>query len=255
MKNKKFIYIFIVFICLIVFLFSLYKIFMLYFNYRKDITNLIETSNSKEISNNDNTIVLDDNFLDTKLLEIDFNELKKLNNNTTGWIQVEGTDVNYPFVQGSDNSYYLNHSFYNKYNPAGWVFLDYRNNPNFEDKNTIIYAHSQNNKTMFGSLKNTLSDEWLNDKDKHIIRTSTETQNSIWQIFSIYIIPTTNDYLTINFDNNFSNFTEKLKNRSIYNFNISLTENDKILTLSTCYNKQDKLVLHAKLVKTQFKTP
>ena len=106
---------------------------------------------------------------------------------------------------------------------------------------------------MFGSLKNTLMSNWLNDKNKHLIYTSTENQNSIWQIFSIYIIPTTDDYLTINFENNFSDFTKKITNRSIYNFNVSLSDNDKILTLSTCYNKDKKLVLHAKLVKFQLR--
>ena len=252
MKNKKFIYIFITLISLLVFLFAIYKIFMLHFNYKKEISELENLSNATEISNNENTFILDVNFKDINFLEIDFSELKNINNDTIGWIKVEGTDVNYPFVHTTDNSYYLTHSFYKKLNNAGWIFLDYRNN-NFEDKNSILYAHSQNNKTMFGSLKNTLMSNWLNDKNKHLIYTSTENQNSIWQIFSIYIIPTTDDYLTINFENNFSDFTKKITNRSIYDFNVSLSDNDKILTLSTCYNKDEKLVLHAKLVKFQLR--
>lgn len=253
MKNKKIIYIFIILICFIILLFSLYNIFMLYFNYKKEINVLNTLSNSKDIQSNKNVIIYDNNFINIPFLEIDFTHLKEINNSTVGWIQVEDTNINYPFVQANDNSYYLNHSFYNKYNPAGWVFLDYRNNTNFEDKNSIIYAHSQNNKTMFGSLINVLDSNWLNNKNNHIIRTSTEKQNSIWQIFSIYVIPTTNDYLTTNFNNDFFDFTQKLLNRSIYNFNTSLTENDKMLTLSTCYNKTNKLVLHGKLVKTQFR--
>lgn len=253
MKKKKFIYIFIILFCLIIFIFAIYNIFTLYFNYKTDLKTLNQISDSKNVENNDNTIIFDNNFLDTEFLDVNFNNLKNINNETIGWIQVEGTDVSYPFVQTTDNYYYLNHSFYNKYNPAGWVFLDYRNDSNFTDKNSIIYAHSQNNKTMFGSLKNTLNDVWLDNTNNHIIRISTENQNSIWQIFSIYIIPTTNDYLKINFDNNFSNFIKKITNRSIYNLTSNITENDKILTLSTCYNRQDKLVLHSKLVKIQEK--
>lgn len=253
MKKKKFFYIFIILFCLIIFVFAIYNVFILYFNYKKDINFLINISDSKDVKDNNTTIIFDNNFSDTKFLDVNFNDLKNINNKTIGWIQIEGTDVNYPFVQTSDNYYYLNHSFYDKYNPAGWVFLDYRNNPNFEDKNTILYAHSQNNKTMFGSLKNTLTDNWFDNKNNHIVRISTENQNSIWQIFSIYIIPTTNDYLKINFSNDFSDFTKKIINRSIYDLNTNITENDKILTLSTCYNKTDKLVLHSKLVKTQEK--
>lgn len=254
MKNKKFIYIFITLISLLVFLFAIYKIFMLHFNYKKEISELEKLSNATEINDSGNIFTLNENFKDTNLLEIDFSNLKNINNDTIGWIKVSGTNVNYPFVQTKDNSYYLTHSFYKKLNSAGWVFLDYRNNINFEDKNTIIYAHSQNNKTMFGTLKNTIKTDWLNDKNNHLVYTSTQDKNSIWQIFSIYIIPTTNDYLTINFENNFSDFTKKITNRSIYNFNVSLSDNDKILTLSTCYNKEDKLVLHAKLVKYQLRT-
>ena len=254
LKKKQFFYIFIILVCLIIFIFAIYNIFMLYFNYKKDIKILTEISNSKSTQNNNNTIILDDDFLYTDFIDVDFDNLKSINDKAIGWIQVEGTDINYPFVQTSNNDYYLNHSFYNKYNPAGWVFLDYRNKPNFEDKNTILYAHSQNNKTMFGSLKNTLKNNWLNNKNNHIIRISTENQNSIWQIFSIYIIPTTNDYLKISFDNDFSDFTKKILDRSIYDLTTNITDDDKILTLSTCYNKEDKLVLHSKLVKIQEKS-
>lgn len=87
------------------------------------------------------------------LINVDFNELKKFNSNTKGWIQVNGTNINYPFVQAKDNKFYLTHSFDKSYNSAGWVFLDYRNNINELSKNTIIYAHGRLDTTMFGSLK------------------------------------------------------------------------------------------------------
>lgn len=253
MKYKKHLLVFIIFVAFFIFLFSLLNIFLWHFNYKDEINQLIEFSNQKTTLNDENTLFFNNAFKDTNFLEVDFSKLKSLNNSTVGWIYVEGTEVNYPFVQADDNSYYLNHSFYKKYNTAGWVFLDYRNNIKFENKNTIIYAHSQNNKTMFGSLRNTLTNDWLNNSNNHIIKISTETENSIWQIFSIYVTPTTNDYLKINFDNDFSTFTQKLIARSTFSFGTTLTEDDRILTLSTCYNKNDKLVIHAKLIKTQFR--
>ena len=67
-------------------------------------------------------------YIKMNLLNVDFTELKNINSNTKGWIQVNGTNINYPFVQTDNNSYYLTHSFDNSYNSAGWVFLDYRNN-------------------------------------------------------------------------------------------------------------------------------
>lgn len=154
-------------------------------------------------------------------------------------------------MQTSDNDYYLTHSFTKDYNEAGWVFLDYRNNIQQLDKNTIIYAHSRLDKTMFGSLKNLLKSDWYSNTDNHIIKLSTKNQNTLWQVFSVYHIPTTNDYLRTSFnsDFDFTSFAKKLQNRSVYSFNTSVTENDKILTLSTCYANDEKMVMHAKLIK------
>ena len=69
-------------------------------------------------------------YINMNLINVDFDELKKINSNTKGWIQVNGTNINYPLVQAKDNKYYLIHSFDKSYNNAGWVFLDYRNNIN-----------------------------------------------------------------------------------------------------------------------------
>ena len=125
------------------------------------------------------------------------------------------------------------------------------NNINTLDKNTIIYGHGRLNKTMFGSLKNIINSAWYNNKDNYIIKMSTETENTLWQVFSVYHIPTTSDYLQINFssDNEFEKFANMLLNRSSYNFNTTINSSDKILTLSTCYNDNEKVVLHAKLIK------
>jgi len=185
------------------------------------------------------------------LINVDFNELKKLNSETVGWIQVNGTNINYPFVQANDNKYYLNHSFDKSSNEAGWVFLDYRNDYIGIDKNSILYAHGRNDNTMFGSLINILTNGWLNNKNNFILKVSTEKENSLWQVFSAYVIPTTSDYLKINFNNNeqFLEFSNMLIERSEYNFNTTVNKFDKILTLSTCYNNTHKTVLHAKLIK------
>ena len=193
------------------------------------------------------------NYINMNLINVDFNELKQINSNTKGWIQVNGTNINYPFVQAKDNKYYLTHSFDKSYNGAGWVFLDYRNNINQLSKNTIIYAHGRTDKTMFGSLKNILKSGWLNDTNNYVVKLSTETENTLWQVFSVYHIPTTSDYIQVNFSSNeeFTNWAKMLIDRSSYNFNTSVSENDNVLTLSTCYNDNEKVVLHAKLIKKE----
>jgi len=193
-------------------------------------------------------------YIEMNLINVDFEELKKINNSTVGWIQVNGTNINYPFVQTDNNEFYLDHAFDKSYNSAGWVFMDYRNDITI-DKNTILYAHSMKNKTMFGSLKNILNDEWLKNTDNHIIKISTEAENSLWQVFSIYHIETTTDYLQTSFisDDTFYDFANMLLNRSNFVFNTSISKEDRILTLSTCYSDTEKMVLHAKLIKKENK--
>lgn len=181
---------------------------------------------------------------------MDLSALEEINPDTVGWVKVNGTNVDYPFVQAKDNNFYLKHSFDGSFNEAGWVFLDYRNNVTDFDKNTILYAHGRLDKTMFGSLDNVFDQTWLADTNNHVISLYTDTQTTTWQIFSAYHIPATADYIQTSFesDTKFIDFVDKLKNRSTYNFGTTVSASDKILTLSTCYknNSKERLVIHAK---------
>ena len=234
-------------------------------NIDMQVNNILEKTSVEEVKDNDNTEIIENtnvnldksdpywDYIKMNLINVNFNDLKATNKDTVGWIQVNGTNINYPFVQTYDNDYYLTHQFDKKPNGGGWVFLDYRNNSNSFDKNTIIYAHGRQNKTMFGSLKNILSSGWTNNTNNYVIKLSTESENTLWQVFSVYKIPTTSDYLQIDFDDDdeFQNFANMLKDRSNFNFNTSVSGSDKILTLSTCYNDDEKVVLHAKLIKKE----
>ncbi len=192
-------------------------------------------------------------YIKLNMINVDFSELKKINKSVRGWIQVKGTNVNYPFVQANNNDFYINHSFDKTYNKAGWIFVDYRNKLDGTDKNTIIYGHALLNKAMFGSLKLITENGWLNNEENFIIKMSSEKENTLWQVFSVYHIPTTSDYLQTDFinDDDFLNFISLIKDRSSYDFETGVDEKDKILTLSTCYNKKERTVIHAKLIKKE----
>ena len=189
------------------------------------------------------------------LISVDFSELVKKNSDTVAWINVNNTNINYPVVQASDNDYYLNRSYDKSYNEAGWVFMDYRNNNNLDNKNTILYAHSRLDKTMFGSLSKTLKSDWYTNKDNHIIRISTPEENALYQIFSVYVIEEESYYINTNFSTSeeYLVFLNRLRNRSKYNFNTNLSVDDKILTLSTCYSDTERTVVHAKLLKRELR--
>ncbi len=174
-----------------------------------EITNIQENVDVEEVPDTENTEIIEPveevpeenpywDYINMNMINVNFSDLKKTNPDVVGWLKVNGTNINYPFVQGSDNKYYLTHSFNKSYNAAGWVFLDYRNNGT-NNKNTIIYAHGKTDKTMFGTLRKVLNNGWLNNTNNYVIKISTETENSLWQVFSVYHIPTTSDYLQTDF--------------------------------------------------------
>lgn len=193
---------------------------------------------------------------DLSYLNINFDYYLKKNDETVAWIKVNGTNINYPIVKHSDNDYYLEHDFYQKKSSTGWVFADYRNDFENLSNNTILYAHNLINRTMFGSLPKLLNKNWFQTENNKYIKISTPNYNSIWQIFSVYKIEPTVDYLKTKFNdnNNYQEFLDTIKNRSSYNFNTSIDYNDKILTLSTCDDTGTKrVVVHAKLYSMETK--
>ena len=266
LKLKRNIRIILLVISLVVFIYSSYQIVMWAIdnkNISKQTDNIDSITDIIEVQDNDNTDIIEQGEIDKanpywdyikmNLIEVDFKELKEINPHTKAWLQVNGTNINYPVVQASNNEYYLSHAFDRSWNGGGWVFLDYRNRLEYNEKNTIIYAHSRFDKSMFGSLRNILTSSWIRNTDNYVVKLSTEYENTLWQVFSVYRIPTTSDYLQITFysDSSFQDFINLLKNRSQHNFNTNVEVSDRILTLSTCYSNEEKVVLHAKLIKRE----
>ncbi len=194
-----------------------------------------------------------DLYKDIRSLNVDFNKLNEMNADTKGWVYLTGTTVNYPFVQSNDNEYYLNHDFNKKVNQKGWVFLDFRNDINGFDKNTILYAHGLINEKMFGGMRNVFKKEWLNNQNNHIIKLSTNNHKQLWRVFSIYKIKPEEYYITTYFNNNneYGKFVKTIKERSEYDFNVGVSTDDRILTLSSCYSKGTRMVVHAKLISNE----
>lgn len=181
--------------------------------------------------------------------KIDFAKLKQKNSDAIAWIKVNGTDIDFPVVKGTDNSYYLTHNFDKEKNKAGWIFADYRNKFDGTDKNIIIYGHNMKNGSMFASLKDVIKEEWYNNENNKYIALITENENCKYQVFSVYQTETEEYYLQTNISN-FKEFVEKIKGRSKKNFNVDIKETDSILTLSTCAdNTKYRVVLHAVKVK------
>lgn len=208
------------------------------------------TIKKEEKENITTTTSLYDKYGNMDMLNVNFDNLKSINPDTVGWIKVPGTKINYPFVHTNDNEYYLKHTYDKSSNKKGWVFLDYRNNIDNLSKNTILYAHGLVNNQMFGSMRRVVKQSWYNNKNNHIITIATPYGTQKWQVFSTYTIEPESYYITTNFKDNdeFNNFINTIKQRSVYNYGTDVGVGDKILTLSSCYDNKKRMVLHAKLI-------
>ena len=178
--------------------------------------------------------------------------LLELNSDTVGWIKVPGTEVDYPVVQTNNNDYYLDHNFDKKKDFNGWVFMNYSNNPDLRDQNTIIFGHNiYYSNVMFGTLNNLLNENWYKNYKDISIYYDTLYNELQFEVFSIYKIKVTDDYLQTNFENEqeYLNFIAMLKERSIFKSDTPIHGDDKIITLSTCLQNDRRLVVHAVLKK------
>ena len=134
-KNKKYkkaiLNLILYIILLSILIYSGIKIFKWY----KDKTN-----NNKIAEQIKSTVIVKEKNEDENKDEytVDFNKLKEQNNETIAWLKVNNTNVEYPVVKGTNNSFYLNHSFDKSSNSAGWIFADCRNKFDNTDKNIVI---------------------------------------------------------------------------------------------------------------------
>ena len=62
-----------------------------------------------------------------------------ISDDMVAWITIDGTNIDYPVMQGDDNVKYLNTDPFGKYSLSGSIFLDSRNAPDFSDYYWRIY--------------------------------------------------------------------------------------------------------------------
>lgn len=232
--------------------------YMFYDNYTSMQSNLEIKNELQNIINLDDASIIVDNLNANKdendklVVNEDVASIFNINPETIGWLKVNNTNIDYPVLQTSNNTYYLNHNIYFEKDYNGWVFMDYRNNLDFLNDNLIIYAHNRYyNGVMFGTLQNTMRKSWYTNPDNQIITLRTLYEELHYKVFSIYKIESTTDYLEVLFPNDDVklNMFNMLKNRSIYNFGVDLKKEDKILTLSTCADENNRIVVHGVLIK------
>ena len=173
-------------------------------------------------------------------IPIDFAALQQQNPDVYAWIQVPGTEVDYPILQSSnDNTYYLNHTIDGEEKKEGAIFTENYNTKTFEDPNTVIYGHDMKNGSMFQSIHKYMDRSFFDNNRDIVIYMPDQILR--YKIFAAYL--TDNRHLLMNY-----NFWSKDEYQQYLNSIFSMrdmnafidtstevTTEDKIITLSTCY--------------------
>lgn len=244
-KTKKILYDILIVIALIVFLFSGYQLFNIYYlNYQEGK----ETKNIQEIAKVKKNPEKED-------FTIDWKALQKKNPKIIGWILIPDTDISYPIVQGEDNDYYLTHTFENKENYAGAIFLDAYAQKNFKDKNTIIYGHNVKHGTMFADLEKFKEASFY--KKHPYVYVFTPKQNYRAEVFSFYTTEADSASYRLQYgdEEDYLSYLNMIYQLSESKRKMNLEAKDHIVTLSTCSYERNgqpsnlRYLLHAKLVK------
>lgn len=196
-------------------------------------------------------------------------KLLELNKDVAGYFSIPGTGIDYPLMQGkNDNDKYLHTDLYGNHLRAGSIFLDYRcvfddvKNGKLASKNSdclVIYGHNMRDGSMFGKLKNYRNDDSYYEKHAIIDLNSNYAQYK-YKIFGYFIADpedednTFFDYWNkLNFDDeeDFYDFVNEIKRRSLRNTNVDIKYGDKLLILSTCNNliSNGRFVVAARLVR------
>ena len=184
-------------------------------------------------------------------LRFDFNGLMRVNPDFKCWIDIPGTVISYPVVQGPDNWYYLRKTFAGQYNVGGVIFFDYTCPDDLTGMNTVIYGHRMNDGSMFTDLKKFLNASFAQEYDE--IRLYRADGVYIYKVFAACKTDAYSDCYTTRFSDEaaFESWLNKQIARSSVYFDRVPTVDDKIITMSTCVGSWDeygRYVVQAMLV-------
>lgn len=196
---------------------------------------------------NDTSQIQESNIKTERMIKLE--ELQKQNSDIVGWLQIEETNINYPILQGTDNSYYMTHNYKKEYSKDGSLFLDKDYDWSIPSTNLLIYGHNNRGSSeMFAGLMNYKDEEYY--KKHKTIRITTNKEDAEYEIIAVFLSRVyykseTNVfryYYFINAENeqDFNEYVQNSKEASLYNIDATAEYGDQLLTLSTCeYSQED----------------
>ncbi|MCR5773958.1 MAG: class B sortase [Lachnospiraceae bacterium] len=181
-------------------------------------------------------------------LEIDHEGLKAVNPDYKGWLYVPCLDISYPVVRGTDNDHYLHHTFEGTENVSGCIFIDSGCAKDMGDYNTFIYGHNMKNGSMFGSLRNLLSDPSPILEDPYIYY-YTEDGVYAYRTYSFHKVPPKSDYFiyAVTQQKYWDYIDRAISDRSV-DMDTVVDKRKNSITLSTCNGageSKQRFLIHA----------
>jgi len=183
---------------------------------------------------------------------VDWDQLKKTNDDVVAWLYCADTPINYPVVQAKDNEYYLTRGFDHTKSESGALFLDCRNNIAASDENFIIYGHRMKDDSMFGTIPQYAEESYY--KKHPTMYLLTPKQNYRVELFACRTVHSEGKYFETSFENKevFRRYLNKAVEQSYWQADLSAGTDTPSLTLATCstYANADnpRLLVHGYLV-------
>ena len=173
-------------------------------------------------------------------LNINCEELARLNGDFAGWLYIDGTKINYPVMHTpEDQQYYIHRDFYGNRSYGGTLFMG--DQCDVDSQSMIIYGHNMKNGSMFGELENYGEISWW--EDHPVIEFYTEEGNRRYEVFAAFRTRIFSDgedgfryyqYIGDLSGDQFDTFVRQLRREALYDTGIVPEYKDQILMLSTC---------------------
>lgn len=183
-------------------------------------------------------------------ISVDIKKLKLEYPGIVGWLYLPDTPINYPVMQSEDNDYYIHRLPNGKENSAGSVFMDYRSRSDLSGEICILYGHNMKNNSMFGTILD-YRDASYYANHPYLFYFADGVKYRLEVFAGVH---TTSDSYIYSFPKNAEErgaFLSKIRSSSVFNSDVSVTENDRIFVLSTCSGSTSssrRFVVCAKLV-------
>ena len=233
--------------------------YLAFYNYQASHSSE-QVDNLNKVKENNNFVFLQEarvrlDSTDTPDILEEYLSTYNLNKKLVGWIKIDGTKVDNPVMQTSNNDYYLDHNFDQEEDKNGSIFLDKDCSIWPRSQNLLIYGHNMKSGKMFGTLKNYKDESFY--KDHPIIQFDTIYEKGTYEIMYVFSEVVHEEaevtfkyyqFINANSADEYNSYMKDMSEMSLYDTGVTSVYGDALITLSTCDYTQgaERFVIVAK---------